>query len=269
MSALELDGLIVDLDGVVWLGGEAIPGSAAALVALRARRVPVVFLTNDPTSSRGEYTARLREVGVDAREEEIVTSGSALAALVRGREGAGKTGFVIGSSALKSELAHAGLELRSGEAGRDVDIVAVGGHRGFDYDELRIAAQGVRRGARLYGAGRDATFPMPDGPWPATGSILAAVEVAAGVRATTVGKPEPYMFEIARSLLGKCRQVAVVGDNLDSDIAGGKRAGLATILVLTGTVSRDELGSAAVDPDLVLDGLEALLDKIATPGVPR
>jgi glycerol-1-phosphatase len=250
------DGLIVDLDGVVWIGTEPVPGSADAVAALREHGLPLVFLTNDPTGSRAEYVARLAAVGISASEEEIVTSGSALAMFMRD-EGAARIVYAIGSPSLKAELEAIGLELRAD--GRDVDAVAVGGHRDFDYDELRIATQAVRRGARLYAAGRDATFPMPDGPWPATGAIVAAVETAAGVQARSVGKPEPYIFEIARSLLRGCDRVAIVGDNLESDIAGGKRAGLATILVLTGTTSRDDLAGAEVEPDLVLADLAALV----------
>jgi glycerol 3-phosphatase-2 len=260
VSDLEFDGLIVDLDGVVWLGGEPVPGSVAALAALRARQVPLVFLTNDPTRSRAEVAARLRRIGVDVTEAEVVTSGSALASFVQQREGSGKTAFVIGSPSLKSELVGTGLELRSGEAGRDAEIVAVGGHEGFDYHELRIAAQAIRRGASFYAAGRDATFPTPDGPWPATGSILAAVETAAGVRATIVGKPEPYIFEVACSLMADCHQVAIVGDHIESDVAGGKRAGLRTILVLSGTTSNAELTTAVVKPDVVLEDLSRLLE---------
>lgn len=82
------------------------------------------------------------------------------------------------------------------------------GHDEFNYDELRIATSALRRNARLYAAGRDATFPMPDGTWPGTGSVVAAVEAAGGKRATTVGKPESYMFEFARSLLNGCGAVA-------------------------------------------------------------
>lgn len=259
-SPLDFDGLIVDLDGVVWVGGEPVPGSVAVLTELRGRHMPLVFLTNDPTGARADYATRLSQLGVDVAEAEIVTSGSALAALVRDREGPGKTAFVIGSPSLKSELERAGLELRSGETGRDAEVVAVGGHTGFNYDELRIAAQAVRRGASFYAAGRDATFPMPDGPWPATGSILAAVETAAGVRATVVGKPEPYIFDVARSLLADCRRVAIVGDHLKADIAGGQRAGLTTILVLTGTTSREDLEADDVKPDMVLDSLAGLLE---------
>jgi HAD superfamily hydrolase (TIGR01450 family) len=260
------DGLIVDLDGVVWIGSKAVPGSVEALAELRTGGVPLVFLTNDPRGSRAEYAARLNALGVPAGESEIVTSGSALASFVGEREGAGTTAFVIGSRSLKAELAQAGLELLAGDAGRRAEVVAVGGHDGFDYDELRIATQAVRGGARLYAAGRDATFPMPDGPWPGTGSIVAAVEVAGGTTAIAVGKPEQVIFDTARSLLSGCHRTAIVGDNLASDIAGGKRAGLVTILVLTGTSTQDDIAGAEVTPDVVLPDLAALIRGRYAPG---
>jgi glycerol 3-phosphatase-2 len=258
---VDFDGLIVDLDGVVWLGDVAVPGSIEAIARVRAGGVRLVFLTNDPRGSRAEYACRLRELGVDVEERDIVTSGSALATFLGELEGPGTKAFVIGSAALKRELAAAGLELVDGEAARDAELVAVGGHAGFDYAELRIATQALRGGARLYAAGRDATFPMPDGPWPGTGAVVAAVEVAGGRTAISVGKPEPFIFEIARSLLAECTRVAIVGDNLASDIAGGERAGLTTILVLTGTSSRADLESAEVEPDVVLDDLAALSER--------
>lgn len=252
---MDFDGLIVDLDGVVWLGNQALPGSVEAIAELRANGVRLVFLTNDPRGSRTEYADRLRALGVDADEDDVVTSGSALAAFVAEREQPGTTAFVIGSPSLKRELARAGLEVVDA---REAAVVAVGGHGGFDYAELLVATQALRRGARLYAAGRDATFPMPDGPWPGTGAIVAAVEVGGGRTAISVGKPEPFIFAMARSALAGCRRVAIVGDNLASDIAGGKRAGLKTILVLTGTTSRDDLAAASVEPDLVVADLAAL-----------
>jgi HAD superfamily hydrolase (TIGR01450 family) len=258
----DVDGLIVDLDGVVWIGPQAVPGSVAAITELRARGVRLVFLTNDPRGSRAEYAARLVALGVQVDQSDVVTAGSALASFIREQEHGGEPTFAIGSRSLQRELAEAGLELLAGDEGRDAAIVAVGGHDQFAYDELRIATQALRRGARLYAAGRDATFPMPDGPWPGTGSIVAALEVAGGTTAVAVGKPEPYIFGIARSLLSDCRSVAIVGDNLAADIVGGKRAGLTTILVLTGTSGRDDVAASEAAPDLVLPDLAALVAKI-------
>lgn len=132
----------------------------------------------------------------------------------------------------------------------------------------RAASLAVRGGARFYAAGRDATFPMPDGPWPATGAVLAAVEVASGRQALAIGKPAAYMFEIARAIAGRELRLAVVGDRLDSDIEGGKRAGLFTILVLTGSTRVEALADAAVTPDLVVADLLALLGPERTEAEP-
>lgn len=258
-SRLELDGLIVDLDGVVWTGGEAIPGSGDALAALQRHGIDVVFLTNDPSTSRSEHAARLTKLGVEATEAEVVTAGRAMASLVLEREGPSRHVFVVGSGALRREMRRVGLGLSDGEAGRDAGVVAVGAHPGFNYEELRIAATAVRNGAGFYAAGRDATFPMPDGPWPATGSILAAIETAADRRAVVAGKPETYIFRIAQSLLANRRRVAIVGDHLESDIVGGRRAGLITILVLTGTAAKEDIETADRQPDLVLPRLADIL----------
>ncbi len=256
-----LDGLVVDLDDVVWVGASAVPGSVAALEQLRAR-LQLVFVTNDPRGSRSDYVAQLRGLGVDADEGEVVTSSSALASLLA-EERRGETAFVIGSPALRAEVAAAGLRLLEDDAARDADVLVVGGHAGFDYGELRLAGQALRRGAALFATGRDAVFPMPDGPWPGTGAVLAAVETAGGREATVVGKPEPLIFEHARSLLAECRKVAIVGDNLTSDIAGGHRAGLTTILVLTGNATEADVESAPVQPDVVLPNLGAVADVLA------
>jgi len=103
-----------------------------------------------------------------------------------------------------------------------------------------------------------ATDAPREGPWPATGAILAAVETATGVTATVVGKPEPIVFEIARGALAGCKQIAVIGDHLTADVAGAKRAGLDAILVLTGTTHEEDVAQADVQPDLVLPSLAAL-----------
>ncbi|HJV03778.1 MAG TPA: HAD hydrolase-like protein, partial [Actinomycetota bacterium] len=138
------------------------------------------------------------------------------------------------------------------------EVVVVGGHDGFDYHELRIAAGAARGGAVLYATGRDATYPMPDGPWPATGAIVAAIETASGARAMAVGKPEPGLFEVARERLGlPADRIAVVGDTPGSDVEGGRRAGIATVLVLTGTTRPEDVAPGAAE--VILGGLTDLL----------
>jgi phosphoglycolate/pyridoxal phosphate phosphatase family enzyme len=256
----DFDGFLIDLDGVVWVGDALVPGADQAVTALQKRGKHVLFLTNDPRSSGREYAAKLRRLGLDVADSAVLTAGAATAMRIAQREEtANRSVFAIGTPALKAELNAVGLTVIAGDDGREADFVVVGGHDGFDYTELRIASQAVRRGAAFYATGRDATFPMPDGPWPATGAILAAVEAAAGRPAHVVGKPEPDMFRVARDLVSEAERCVVVGDRLDSDIAGGRRAGLATVLVLSGSTTEAEAANAAPPPDFVLPDLRSLV----------
>jgi phosphoglycolate/pyridoxal phosphate phosphatase family enzyme len=250
------DAFFLDLDGVVYVGDQAVPGAPEAIARLRADGKRILFLTNDPRRARRDYAVKLERLGIPATEDEVLTSAWATAVYLAGHEGAGKSVYVIGTEALKDEMRGARLRVLEGDAGLDADIVVVGGHGGFDYRELKTASQAVRRGARLYACGRDATFPMPDGPWPATGAIVAAVETASGATAIAVGKPEPAMFEAARAVIGAVERIAMVGDNPSSDIEGGRRAGLTTILV-------DASGAVAEPPaDVVVAGLGDLLEDV-------
>jgi phosphoglycolate/pyridoxal phosphate phosphatase family enzyme len=256
----DFDGFLIDLDGVVWIGDSLVPGSDGAVAMLRELGKRVLFLTNDPRSSGAETARKLYRLGLEVAPTEVLTAGAATAMhIAQHEEVADRSAFVIGTRALKEELQAVGLSIVEGEGSRQADLVVVGAHRGFDYTELRRAAQAVRRGASFYATGRDPTFPMPDGPWPATGAILAAVETAAGRRAHAVGKPEPDMFRVAVAMIGDPSRCAVVGDRLDSDIAGGRAAGLPTVLVLTGSTSETEAARASPAPDFVVADLMALV----------
>jgi HAD superfamily hydrolase (TIGR01450 family) len=254
----EFDGLLVDLDGVVWIGREMIPGSAETLTALLARGVEIVFVTNNPAKPAAAYIERLRDAGVPVADDRIVTAGESTASLAAEGVGAGRSAFVIGAPAFHDTVAAAGLELLEGEAAREADVVIVSGHRGFDYEELLTATLALQRGAALFATSHDPTLPMPGGPWPGTGAVLAAVETASGSKAKIGGKPEPHLFEMARERIAAAERVAMVGDRVSSDIEGGRRAGLETVLVLSGATSREEAGSADPAPDHVIENLAAL-----------
>lgn len=253
------DGLLVDLDGVVWVGREPVPGSAETLAALLDAGKPIVFVTNNPGRAPAVYAARLREAGIDVSEDRVVTAGIVTARLVAESVGEGGTAFAIGAPAFKETVAAAGTRLLEGEAAREAGAVAVSGHRGFDYEELLTATFALRRGAALFATSRDPTLPMPDGEWPGTGALLAAVETASGRTAEIGGKPERHLFELARGLIGDAGRVAMVGDRLASDIEGGRRAGLETILVLSGAGDAGEAEAADPPPDHVIDDLAGLL----------
>jgi HAD superfamily hydrolase (TIGR01450 family) len=252
------DHVLLDLDGCVWVGDEACPGAAEAVSALREAGRSVRFLTNDVRHAPEEFVRKLWRLGFQAAVDEVVTVGAAVQRLLAQREGG--AAFVIGSQALVDHVAEAGLRVvNRTEFATRADVVVVGAHEAFDYEELRVAVQAVIRGAELIGATRDSTFPMSDGPWPASGSLLAAVEVATGRTAdAVVGKPEPGMYDAARATLGAGRVLAV-GDRLDVDVAGARRAGLDSALVLSGGTTSAQAAGADPRPTHVADSLAALV----------
>lgn len=255
----EFDGFLIDLDGVVWTGRELVPGAVETLATLLGDGKELVFVTNNSVKQPAEYAGRLREIGIDISDERVLTGGAATAQLTAERVGSGGTVFVIGAPGFKQTVAAAGLKLLDGEAAQSADAVVVSAHREFDYAELLTATRALQHGALLFGTSRDPTLPMPGGAWPGTGATLAAVETASGKRAETGGKPEPHLFGQARDLIPEANRVAIVGDRLASDIEGGRRAGLATVLVLTGASTRADAEAAKPPPDHVIDDLPALL----------
>jgi len=255
----EFDGLLVDLDGVVWIGREMVPGAVEALSRMLADGKEIVFVTNNSVKQPAEYASRLRDAGIEVPDERVLTGGVATAKLAAERIGPGGTAFVIGAPGFKKTVAAAGLELLEGEAGQSADAVIVSAHRGFDYAELLTATRALQGGASLFGTSRDPTLPMPGGAWPGTGATLAAVETASGKRAETGGKPEPHLFEQARALIPRAERVAIVGDRIASDIEGGRRAGLVTVLVLTGAATRAEAEAVSPPPDHVVESLADLV----------
>jgi HAD superfamily hydrolase (TIGR01450 family) len=258
-AADQFDGFLIDLDGVVWVGREFVQGSVEALRELLEAGKEIVFVTNNPARPPATYAGWLREAGIPVADDRVVTAGVVTAQLAAERAGAGVDVFVIGAPGFHETVAAAGLMPLTGEDARRAKAVLVSGHRGFDYEELLAATLALQAGASLFATSRDPTLPMPGGAWPGTGSILAAVEAASGARAEIGGKPERHLFEQARALIGGAGRVAMVGDRIASDVEGGRRAGLATVLVLSGASTREEAESAEHPPDRVLEDLSGLL----------
>jgi glycerol-1-phosphatase len=265
------DGFLIDLDGVVWIGRDPVPGSVEALQKLLEGGKRIVFVTNNPGRLPLAYAERLGELGLAVAPEQIVTAGMVAARLAGEAAGEGGSAFVIGAKALKEMVAATGARLLDGEEAQGADVVVVSGHKGFDYGELKTAKFALDRGARLVATSHDPTMPYPGGELPGTGAVLAAVEVASGKKATIAGKPERHLFEMAiEAIRGSFRtdgvqkeprdeRLAMVGDRVSSDIDGGRAAGLETVLVLSGTTSREEAEAADPAPDHVLDDLAGLL----------
>jgi glycerol-1-phosphatase len=230
------DIFLLDLDGCVWVGDAPTPGAVEAVGELRAAGRRLAFVTNDARHSEEDFVRKLWRLGFQAAREEVVTVGGALQYVLA--ESGHATAFVVGSPAVHRHVSDAGLRILNGSDLADrVDVVVLSGHERFDFDELKGAVQAALRGAALWCTGRDATFPMPDGPWPGTGAVVAAVEAATGARARSVGKPEPELFLTAIDRLGADGRALVVGDRLDADVGGARAAGLDGAIVLTGATT--------------------------------
>ena len=227
------DQVILDLDGCVWIGDEAVDGSVEAIAALRASGKRIVFATNNGWHAGEDHVAKLWGIGVQASLADVVTVGGAMQHLLVETH-SGASAFVIGTGAMRKHVSDAGLKVMNGtDLAPRAEVVVVSGTDHVHYADLRDAALAASRGAAFFATGRDPTLPMPEGHWPGTGAILAAVETASGRTAEIVGKPSPRLFETALDRLGDGRTL-VVGDRLDSDIAAAKAAGLDGALVLTG-----------------------------------
>jgi HAD superfamily hydrolase (TIGR01450 family) len=251
---------LLDLDGCLFVGDTPTERAAKAVTALREASKGIVFLTNEVGSSPEEIVRKLWRLGFQASLDEVMTAGAALQFRLASSHPSGGAAFVIGSQALVDHVAEAGLRIvNNTEFATRADVVVVADHQRFDYRELRTATQAVLRGAELIGLNRDRTFPMPDGLWPGSGAVLAAVENACGRKAdAVVGKPEPPMYDAARDRLG-AGKILAIGDRLDSDVLGAKRAGLDSGLVLTGVTDRAQATGAQPAPTHVADSLATLL----------
>jgi HAD superfamily hydrolase (TIGR01450 family) len=259
----EYDGFLIDFDGVVWVGRDPVPGSPEALATILAAGKEVVFVTNNPTKRPEEYAERLAGMGVHVGPERIVTAGIVTARLAAAAAGPGGAALVLGFEPLKELVAGEGLRLVDFEEPTEAAVVVVSGWREFDYMSLLAAKRALDAGAALVATSHDATMPMPGGEWPGTGAILAAVEVASGKKAEIAGKPEHHLFDLALSRMNGAKRVAMIGDRLSSDIAGGNAAGLDTILVLSGTSGSgggsEDPATSDVKPTLTVANLAALV----------
>jgi HAD superfamily hydrolase (TIGR01450 family) len=244
------DFVLLDLDGCVWVGADATPRAAEATEALRSAGKRIGYVTNDARHSEEEFVRKLWGLGFKASVHEVITVGGAIQHYLAERAGRIGSAYVIGSQSLVDHVANAGLRIvnRTDLATR-ADIVVVGGFDGFDYEHLRIATQAVLRGADLLGTARDATFPMPDGLWPGTGAIIAAIEYATGRTAMVLGKPDRAIFDTAVDRLAAADgAVLMVGDRFEGDIVGAAGAGIDGALVLSGSTTREEADQAMADP---------------------
>lgn len=264
MRLLDLfDLFLIDLDGVVYVSDEAVPGSVDTLKTLNDCGKKIIFLTNNPRHGIEEYRNKLRGMGIGHEPLHIITAGSALASHIKSEfpDLGGKKAYVIGSDALKEAILETGLELVEGEEAKRADFLIFGGHPEFHYNEMKIAAIALSNGAHFYATNRDPAYPTSEGHVPATGAMLASIEVASGKRAVCAGKPEHIIFDMALDDYDRGKAV-IVGDHIHTDIKGGKHAGIKTVLVLSGSTNKTDVKDNEVKPDFIIKDLSGLLSEV-------
>lgn len=228
---------LLDLDGVVYLVGEPIEGAPAAIAELRRRGGAVVFVTNNASRSPAEVAELLTDRGVTAAPREVLTSSRTAASLMRDRLPADSTVMVVGAAALAAEVSEVGLRPVWPAESTAVSAVVQGFGPAVGWEQLAEAAIAVREGAWWVATNPDRTMPSPRGELPGNGSLLRVVATAAGREPDVVaGKPGPAMFRQAAEAHSGASPI-VVGDRWDTDIAGGRAAGLPGLLVLSGSTS--------------------------------
>ncbi|HWQ15140.1 MAG TPA: HAD-IIA family hydrolase [Roseiflexaceae bacterium] len=255
------DGYIFDLDGTVYLGEALLRGAGEAIGALRRAGRRVVFLSNNPTRTGAQYAAKLTRLGLPTDPSEVINSSQVMVRWLLGEAPAARV-FVVGEQPLKDELAAAGFQLV--ERADQVDVVIASFDRTFHYGKLQIAFDAIRRGARFVATNADRYCPVPGGGEPDAAAVIAAIEACTATKVeVVVGKPSPIMAravaELVRLPPGRC---LMVGDRLETDIAMGVAAGMATALTLTGATTRALLAASDVQPDYVIEGLGELVEAL-------
>ena len=244
-------GLLIDMDGVVYGGDIMIPGADEFVAALLTQNIPFSFMTNNSQRTRLEAVRKLRKLGIEVTEKHIYTSAMATGKFLAGQIPSG-TAYVLGEGGLITSLHENGITL----VDNDPDFVVLGEGRNFTLEMVQRAVDMILAGAKFIATNRDPS-PKKKG-WNNLGiaSTAAMIEEATGVKAFVVGKPGPVMMRSARKALGlETAETTVIGDTMDTDIQGGVQMGYKTILVLSGITKKEELQKYAFKPDLVVNSV--------------
>jgi NagD protein len=249
-----MHGYLIDMDGVIYRGHHLIPGAERFIQELLDERIPFLFLTNNSQRTRRDVATRLQRLGIPVDEEHVFTCAMATARFLA-HQRPGGTAYVIGEGGLLTALHNNGYAI----VDHNPDYVVVGEGRTISFEMVEAALNMVLGGARLVATNLDPNCPTQAGTRPGCGALVAMLEAASGIKAFSVGKPSPVMLRAARKELGlTADQTVVIGDTMDTDILGGVQLGYKTVLVLSGSTRREDLGRFAFRPDKVVDSIADL-----------
>jgi len=249
---------ICDMDGVIYHGSKLLPGVLEFVEWLQREEKKFVFLTNSSAKTLRELSEKLARMGLTVSEDHFYTSARATAAFLASQRPGGSA-YVIGDAGIINALYDESYSIND----TNPDYVVVSESPNYDYARICHATKLVLNGAKLIGTNPDLTGPIEGGQIvPATGALLAPIELATGSKAYYVGKPNPLMMRNALKKLGCQREdTAIVGDRMDTDIIAGVEAEITTVLVLSGVTQRDDLPRYAYQPNYILNGVGDIVPK--------
>lgn len=253
----DIRALIIDMDGVLWHGNQALPGLNAFFDTLRQKALPFILATNNARSTQAEYVAKLGSMGVIVSPDEVLTSSMATAHYLAQQYEAENTNvFVIGEHGLIQPLQEQGFNVLDMDSEDKAGLVVCGLDKTLDWHKLAVATTHIFNGAALIGSNADVTLPTETGFAPGNGAILAALSAATGVKAQCFGKPEPFMYRQAMEILqAEKRHTIAIGDRLDTDILGAVRAGIRSLMVLSGVSTLEDVEKLDYRPDWVMQDI--------------
>ena len=244
-------GVLFDLDGTVYLGEQEVPGAAGFVARARDAGMACLFVTNRASRTPETVCAQLQGHGIDCNKDDVLTSAQATASYLE----PGSSVYGIGESGLHAAFKEAGLTTT--EDGPDYVVVSF--DRQFTYAKLKTACRLIGDGATFVATNPDKGMKTEEGLVPGTGALVAAVAAACGQAPIVIGKPEGWIIEMALDRLNlPAADVILVGDNLETDMPAGAKAGVRTVLILTGISSRADIADAAAAPTWVVANYEEL-----------
>lgn len=252
---LNKSGFICDMDGVIYHGNKILDGVADFVNWMIDNNKKFVFLTNSPEKTPHELSMKLERMGLKVSADHFYTSALATAAFLKSQNPE-CTAYVIGEAALTKALYDQEIYMND----VNPDYVVVGETRTYNFEKIEKAIELVNKGAKLIGANPDITGPTEKGIMPATGSLIAPIEIATGKKAYFVGKPNPLMLRHGLKKLDcHSEEIAFIGDRMDTDIIAGIESNVDTVLVLTGVTSIEDIDKFPYRPKYILNGVGDLV----------
>ena len=247
-------GLLIDMDGVIYKGGELIPGADKFINTLVEEKIPFLFLTNNSQRTRLDIATKIQRLGLNITQDHIYTCAMSTARFLA-RQGEGVTAYVIGDGGLMNALNRNNIAI----VDKDPDYVVIGEGRSYPFEMLEQATNHILNGAKLIATNMDPNCPTSNGTRPGCGAVVKLLEFATGAKAFDLGKPSPLMMRDARKMLNlDAKHTFMIGDNMGTDVLGAVQLGYKSILVLSGSCSMDDVKDYAFTPSTVVESVADL-----------